>query len=110
MEKVIYEEKHYKLLLPMYFRIYTDKIEACFWPFKYIINFSDIEDIRIIDRVPYYIGWGLRINPLSRTLFFVTHHGRSIEIIKRKGFWKKVILSVKNPEEFMNNFKLFYRK
>ncbi len=105
MEKIIYEEKSYRILFPVYFKIYSNRVEASVWPFRYTIKFSDIEDVRIIDRIPLYIGWGLRLHPWSKKLFFVTHHGKSVEIVKKKGFWKKIILSVKDPETFIKHLK-----
>lgn len=102
--KIIYEERDSKFLFPYCFRICNDRIEAYFWPFKYIISSSDIEEIKIIEKIPWWIGWGLRIK--GRSLYFAIHHKRSIEIRKKKGFWEKVILSVKDPEKFLSKLKV----
>jgi len=51
MRKFVYEETFHRLLFPSYFRIYTDRIEAYFWPFKCKI-ISDIVNIKIIDKIP----------------------------------------------------------
>jgi hypothetical protein len=100
MEKPIYEEKSYRLAFPSYFKLYKDRIEAYFWPYKHTIPISDIDGIRIIERIPWYTGWGLRIDPFKKKLYFAIHHGRSIEIKKGSGYWKSVILSIKDSEKF----------
>ena len=100
MKKLIYEETSYHLLFPSYFRIYSDKIEAYFWPFKYEIPLSDVKNIEMIEKIPWYIGWGLRIHPWKRRLYFAIHHGKSIKIRKENGFWREIVLSVKDPENF----------
>jgi len=97
--KPVYEETSYRLLFPSCFRIYTDRIEASFWPFKCEIPISEIKKVKIIDRIPWYVGWGLRIW-FGRKLYFAIHHGKSVEIEKKRGYWRKIILSVKNPEKF----------
>ena len=102
--KPIYEENFYRLLVPSHFRIYKDRIEAYFWPIKYEIPFADILNIKIINKIPWYVGWGLRIG-LGRKLYFAIHHGKSIEIERESGYWKKIILSVKNPRKFVRVIK-----
>ncbi len=103
--KALYEEKLHGLLFQMVFRIYHNKIEVIFWPFKYTIPFHDVKGVEIVDRVPLLIGWGLRMNPFTRTLYFVYHHGRCIVIKKKSGFWRKILLSVKNSGKFLNLLK-----
>lgn len=100
MRKPVYEETFHRLLFPSCFRIYTDRIEACFWPFKCKIPIYEIKKVKIIDYIPWYIGWGLRIW-FGRKLYFAIHHGKSVEIEKKKGYWRKIVLSVKNPEKFI---------
>jgi len=100
MIKPIYEETSHRLLFSSWFRIYTDRIEAYFWPFKCEIPISEIKRVKIIDRIPWYVGWGLRIW-FGRKLYFTIHHGKSVEIEKKRGYWKKIILSVKNPKKFI---------
>ena len=97
--KPVYEEISYRLLFLSCFRIYTDRIEVYFWPFKCKIPLSEIKKVKIIDRIPWYVGWGLRIW-FGRKLYFAIHHGKSVEIEKKSGYWRKIILSVKNPEKF----------
>jgi len=105
MERILYEEKSYRLLFPSYFRIYEDRVEAyffcVFWPYKHTTSISDIKKIRIVEGIPWYVGWGLRI-ALGRRLYFAIHHGKSIEIERKSGYWRKIVLSVKNPGKFMS--------
>ena len=88
MIKPIYEETFHRLLFSSWFRIYTDRIETYFWPFKCEIPISEIKRVKIIDRIPWYVGWGLRIW-FGRKLYFTIHHGKSVEIEKKRGYWKK---------------------
>jgi len=55
----------------------------------------------LVERIPWYVGWGLRILP-NRTLYFAIHHGRSVELERKSGYWKKIVLSVKDPEKFIS--------
>ena len=96
----IYEEVSYCLLFPARFRIYSNKIEAYFWPFRYEIPILDIARIKIIDKIPWWVGWGLRIW-FGRKLYFAVHHGKGVKVERKGGYWKKIVLSVKNPERFV---------
>ncbi len=99
---VLYQEKSRRLLFPSCFKIYENKIEVYFWPFKYEIPFSDIASVEVIEKIPFWIGWGLRVHPLKRKLYFAIHHGKGIRIKRKNGFWKEIVLSVKNPEKFIS--------
>lgn len=103
MERILYEEKSYRLLFPISFKIYEDRVEAYFWPYRHTTPISDIKKISFVERIPWYYGWGLRI--LAGTLYFAIHHGKSIEIERESGYWKKIVLSVKDPEKFMSIVK-----
>ena len=102
--KLLYEERSNRLLFPSSFKIYEDKVEAYFWPFKYEISLKEIKSVRIIDKIPWWVGWGLRLHPWSKKLYFAIHHGKSVEI-EKKGYWRKVILAVKNPKKFVSILK-----
>jgi hypothetical protein len=108
--KLVYEERHHRpwlLFIPSYFKVYEDRIEAYFWPYKHVTPISEIEEIKIVERIPWYVGWGLRIDPFKKKIYFAIHHGRSVEIKRRNGYWKSIILSVKNPEEFASIIKKY---
>jgi hypothetical protein len=42
----------------MKFRIMGSGVEAVMPPFKYRIPFSEIKEVKIIDNIPWYAGWG----------------------------------------------------
>ena len=102
--KAVYEETSHLLFFPAHFRIYNDKIEAYLWPFKYEIPISDIVNVKIINKIPWYVGWGLKIW-FGRKLYFAIHHGKSIEIERKNSYWRKIILSVKDPEKIVKLIK-----
>ena len=107
--ELFYEEKQHEpwlLFLPSYFRIYGDSVEAYFWLYRFIIPISEIEEVRIIEKIPWYVGWGLRIDLFRRKLYLAIHHGRSVEIKKRNGYWKSIVLSIKDPEKFISIVKM----
>ena len=106
--KPLYVEEHRKpwlLFLPCYFKIYEDKVEAYFWPYRHIIPISKITEIKVIERIPWCVGWGLRIDPFERKLYFAIHHGKSVEIRKKDGLWRSVVLSTKDPEKFVSTIR-----
>jgi len=107
MHKILYEEKQFKwyTLFPFRFRIYSSKIEVSFFPYKYEIPFSDIKGIKIVNKIPWWVGWGLRLNPFSKTLYFLSHHKKCVQVERKSGYWKKIILSVKNPEKFITHLR-----
>jgi hypothetical protein len=106
----LYEEKSNRLLLPSYFRVHEDRVEAFFWPFKYEIPVSEVERVELVMGIPWYVGWGLRINPWKRTLYFAIHHGKCLKIRKRGGFWKNVVISVRDSEKVFSIFNKVLRR
>ncbi len=83
----------------MKFRITDNGIEAVMPPFKYSIPFSEIKEIKTIEDIPWYAGWGLRM--WGRRLAFISMRKSAILIEKEKGFFRKLILTTQNPEEFI---------
>jgi len=101
--RLLYEEKvrkPYLLFLPCHFRIYEDFVEAYFWPYKHVAQISNIEEVRVVERLPWYVGWGLRVNPFKRELYFAVHHKKGVEILQKEGMWRSVVLTPKEPEKF----------
>jgi hypothetical protein len=82
-------------------RILDDGVEAYFFPYRYMIPRAEIEDVRIVERIPWYVGWGLRIVPFGK-IYFVPHHGRYVEIRVRNRCWRSVVLYVRNVERFLS--------
>ncbi|MCE8429491.1 MAG: hypothetical protein J5U19_14020 [Candidatus Methanoperedens sp.] len=85
------------------FRITTNDVEASMPPFKYRIPFSEIKNVKTIEDIPWYAGWGLRI--WGRRLAFISMRKRAVLIEKENGFFRKLILTTQNPEEFIKKLK-----
>ncbi len=88
----------------MKFRIMGSGVEAVMPPFKYIIPFSNITEVKIIDNVPWYAGWGVRL--WGRRLAFISMRKSAVLIVKNKGFFRKLILTTQNPEDFVKQIKM----
>ncbi|MCX9083291.1 MAG: hypothetical protein OIN87_00655 [Candidatus Methanoperedens sp.] len=82
----------------MKFRITDTGIEATMPPFNYRIRFSEIKEIRTTN-IPWYVGWGLRL--WGRKLAFVSMHKKAVMIEKEKGFFKALVLTTRDPDEFI---------
>jgi len=82
------------------FRITNEDVEAIMPPFKYRIPFSEVKEIKTIDVIPWYVGWGVRL--WGRGLAFVSMHKNAVVIEKKKGFFRKLILTTGSPEEFLH--------
>ncbi len=91
--------------LSMKFRITDISIEAVMPPFAYSVPLSEITGIRTIENIPWYTGWGLRV--WGDQLAFISMHKSAVEIEKGSGFFKKVILTTKDPEEFINRINRY---
>ena len=85
------------------FRITTNGVEASMPPFKYRILFSEIKEVRTIEDIPWYAGWGMRI--WGRRLAFISMRKSAVLIEKEKGFFRKLILTTQNPEDFIKKLK-----
>jgi hypothetical protein len=85
------------------FRITNDGVEAVMPPFKYRIPFSEIKEMKTIEDIPWYAGWGLRM--WGRRLAFISMRKSAVLIEKKKGFFRKLILTTQNPEEFIKRLK-----
>ena len=98
------------LLIPLSFwsflnlrYILTDRsLKAVMPPFSYTVSLDEISDVKI-ENIGWYVGWGLRI--WWRRIAFVSTHHNTVVITKRSGFFRKFIISPKNPEEFMEKIK-----
>lgn len=107
MSKLIHEEESRRLLVPMRIKLFEDRLEISFWPFRYSIELDEIEGIEIVDDIPWYVGWGLRITParlISKesmdgwALCFLAHHGRCILIRRKRGFWRTIVISPRDAD------------
>ncbi len=92
------------IFFSMKFRITNKYVEAIFGFYKHKIPFNDIENIEISD-VPRLMGYGLRLR--NNTIAFVSKKGKAVVIKKKKGRFKNVYLTVKDPEKFVEILKNF---
>lgn len=86
------------------FRITNDGVEAVMPPFKYIIPFSEIKEMKTIEDIPWYAGWGVRLR--GRRLAFISMRKSAVLIEKKSGFFRKLILTTQNPEEFIKRLTM----
>jgi hypothetical protein len=86
------------------FRITNVGVEAVMPPFKYSIPFSEIKEMKTIEDIPWYAGWGVRL--LGRRLAFISMRKSAVLIEKNKGFFRKLILTTQNPDEFIRIVKM----
>lgn len=87
----------------MKFRITNNVVEAVMPPFKFSIPFSEIKDVKTIENIPWYAGWGLRL--WGRKLAFISMRKCAVEIEKKSGFFRRLVLTTRNPEEFVKMVK-----
>jgi hypothetical protein len=85
------------------FRITNDGVETVMPPFKYGIPFSEIKEVKTIENIPWYVGWGVRL--WGRRLAFISMRKSAVLIEKNNGFFRKLILTTQNPEEFIKKLK-----
>jgi hypothetical protein len=77
--------------------IITDRhVQARMPPFWTTVPFTNITNVSTIDRIPWYIGFGIRI--WGRSIVYTGSHGKSVVIEKDKGFFRKLILSAKDAD------------
>ncbi len=87
----------------MKFRITDTGVEAIMPPFKYSIPFSEIKEVKTIENIPWYVGWGVRL--WRRRLAFVSMRKSAVEIEKKSGFFRQLVLTTQNPGEFVKMVK-----
>ncbi len=82
----------------MRFRISNKGVEAVMSPFTHKVAFSEMREVRVIEKIPWYVGWGLRI--WGRRLAYVSMHKSAVAIDKKKGIFKTLVLTAEDPEKF----------
>lgn len=87
----------------MKFRITDSGVEAVMPPFRYGIPFSGIKEVKTIENIPWYIGWGVRL--WGRRLAFVSMRKSAVMIEKKSGFFRRLVLTTREPEEFARRVK-----
>ncbi len=87
------------MFFSMKFRITDRCVEAIFGFYKHRIPIKEIEKIEISD-VPLFMGYGLRL--WKNTIAFVSKRGKAVVIRRKSGRFRKIYLTVKEPEKFAN--------
>ncbi|MCS7118013.1 MAG: hypothetical protein NZ957_04415 [Thaumarchaeota archaeon] len=79
-------------------RVFWDRIEIKAPLFRMEIPFSDVEGINSVERIPWYVGRGIEPYLHNRTLYIIDRRKNCVEIRKSTGFWRRLVLSVKQPD------------
>ena len=98
----LYEEKGRLIFWSYSFKIFQDRIEAYFTPHKQVIPFSDIESVELEEKIPWTVGRGLRYGiPKTKHsgIKYFAIRDEGIKLGLKSGRWKKIVLSVKEPEK-----------
>ena len=97
----LYEEKGRLMLWSYSFKIFQNRVEAYFAPHKQVIPFSEIKSVKLVERIPWTVGRGLRYGmprtKHSGTKYFAIR-GEGIKLKLKSGRWQQLVLSVKEPE------------
>lgn len=84
--------------LTMRFEISDAHVSATFFPFTYCVNLADITNVSKAS-VPWYVGWGLRFD--TGAIYFLSRHNGCVAIGKKRGFFKNLVLSVRDADGFI---------
>lgn len=87
----------------MRFRVTTEGVEAVMPPFTFKVPYEDIKGVHVMDKIPWYVSWGMRI--WGRKLAYVSIHGPAVVIEKKRGVFKALLLTAENPEKFAIRIK-----
>lgn len=83
----------------------SKEVTASFGPIKYSVSFKDIESVQVVS-VPWYFGLGVRMYFWKgNTIGFITRHNKAVELKKKTGFFKRVLLTTRDPEDFAEKIK-----
>ena len=86
------------------YRITTDGVETAMPPFTYRIQFSEIKAVKMMEDIPWYAGWGIRLW-WGGSIAFISMRKSAVLIEKEKGFFRKLILTTQNPDDFIKKLK-----
>lgn len=86
----------------MKFRITEESVEAVMPPFSYRVLLSEIQEITTTD-IPGLTNWGLRKQ--GRKLSFVSMHKKAVKIEKENGYFRTLVLTTRDPDEFVSKVK-----
>jgi hypothetical protein len=88
--------------LNMWYRLTTEGVEATMPPFTHSVKYSEIDEV-IIEKVPIWMGWGLRL--WWRRIGFISMHNMAVVIRKKEGVFRNFWLSTTNSEKFADMLK-----
>ncbi|MHC4397622.1 MAG: hypothetical protein ACYS1A_18415 [Planctomycetota bacterium] len=83
----------------MRFRVTAEGVGASMFPFSHRVAYDNIGEVHVIDKIPWYVGWGLRI--WKRRLAFVSMHKSAVAVEKKKGIFKTLVMTTSDPEKFI---------
>lgn len=87
----------------MRFCVSERELSLKFFPFSYKILLKDITQVEIVDSLPWWRGWGLRM--WGRSLYFVSDHAGAVLVRKKTGFFKEVVFTPSDAERFVEKLK-----
>ena len=91
----------YASFFSMKFSVTDSAVVASMWPFRSRVGFKEIESIEVVQKLPWWLGWGLRMWYRRGAMqAFVSQRKPSLLIHKKKGRIKKILLTTQDPEEF----------
>jgi|GEM_PF-951592 hypothetical protein len=85
------------------FRITGNSVEALMPPFKFTIPFNEITNVKTVEKIPWYVGWGLRL--WGRRIAFVSMHKKAVIVEKKNGFFRGLVLTTQDPDEFIKKIR-----
>lgn len=91
----------------MHVRVFWDRMEVKAHLFKIEIPFSELEGMGIVERIPWYVGRGIEPYPHNRTLYVVSRRRNCVEVRKGSGFWRRLVLSVNQPDLLIESVKRY---
>jgi len=85
------------------FAIANDAVVASFGDYSYTIPIRNIKSIQVVKKVPFCVGWGLRM--YKGKVAFVSTHSKGVYIKLRSGPFKEIILTTRDPHDFVKRIK-----
>ncbi|MCS7145380.1 MAG: hypothetical protein RMJ28_07185 [Nitrososphaerota archaeon] len=108
MSGPFFSEKDWSRGFPISLHVYIDGVEFRWIRLGLIIHFSSIELMKVV-KIPWWVGArGVStLFPLSKKLYIILgghsafRPGQGVLFERQEGFWREVVISVKNMEAFI---------
>ena len=81
--------------LKMRFLVTEEAVEVRAPLYAYRVPVADITSVELFDRIPFYVGWGIRV--WGDVLYFATQHKQSVLVHKKTGHFRKVVFTAREP-------------